>query len=60
MKRYIKPNTDIVAIELYQMIAGSPGIDPNTKVDNPSVFDSKGFETFTDDATPIPFSIWDE
>lgn len=34
MKRYIKPNTDIVAVELQQMIAESVGLNSSTEVGN--------------------------
>ena len=68
MKRYIKPETDLLLVELQQMIAAS---DPNVGIDSTAVeiepghVESKGFNIWGDDesgddmSTPS-INLWDE
>ena len=36
MKKYIKPNTEVIDVKLQQMMAGSLPLDGTTTIDNPS------------------------
>lgn len=50
MKPYIKPETTQHKVHYsVSLLAGSPEIDPNQKVDNPSLFDSREFRFFEEE-----------
>lgn len=57
MKRYIKPETRVMAVELEQMIAASPvastSLDNSSTITDSSLFESKKHNSGTSD------SLWD-
>lgn len=50
-RTYIKPNTEVIKVEIQQILAGSPdgntnGMDPNADPIDPDKIDAKGFNFF--------------
>jgi hypothetical protein len=64
MKHYITPATAQWKLQgKTELLSGSPSIDPNEKVDNPSLFDAKGNDFYGDDnvdPTPQTFNVWED
>lgn len=64
MKRYIKPSTDITAVELQQIMQASLNKGTNAVSDESLVLgkdhDFFGFDSNDSDPTPRSFNVWED